>query len=179
MKGALLLWARPSVGRRRTKRTQCLDGRVLRRRRGFAPWRPPDHGSLVTAPGGERCSYADVFVTLHHGWEANSPDLRRFAVSPDPLQRCAGPTSAVCKALLGLMHLSQSSAAPSSVSMTTGPQGRSQILCMEQNCCGNSIGALIHSLLTNVMWGKAVMVVQDSGLIHFSTLNTSSRSTSS
>lgn len=55
-------------------------------------------------------------------------------------------------------------------------QNLSQILCTEQNCYGNSIR--IHLLLPNVMWGKAVMVVQDSGLIHFSTLNTSFRSTS-
>lgn len=47
MKRALLLWTRPSVGRRRTKRTQCLDGRVLRRQQGCTvkttqPWEPFD-----------------------------------------------------------------------------------------------------------------------------------------
>lgn len=87
MKEALLLWTRQSVREGQREHSFRMGG-CWGGRRG-ALLRPLHRRSLVMVPEGELCTYADVFVALHHSCEASRPDLRHCTISQTHFHMCS------------------------------------------------------------------------------------------
>lgn len=87
MKEALLLWTCQLVREGQREHSFQMGG-CWGGRRG-ALLRPLNRRSLVMVPEGELCTYADVFVTLHHSCGASRPDLRHCTVSQSHFHMCS------------------------------------------------------------------------------------------
>lgn len=70
-----------SLGQRGTKGNTVFRGAGAGEAEGGALLRLLNRRGLVVVPEGELCAHADVFVTLHRGWEASRADLRRCRIS--------------------------------------------------------------------------------------------------